>query len=226
MCTVYQEAQSPGSNLVVTCSDEKTGIQAIEHLQIKEMDEETPQKKVDPEYQRNGVTCLIAGRNVATGKVSSYSQGSTRNEKDFLKHIQSTVNQDNEKEHVIICDQLNTHKSESLVIWIASQINFSGDLGVKGKCGILKNMKSRMEFLEDKTHRIRFQFTPKHCSWMNQIENWFGFLQKRVIKKGQFSSVDDLEGKISEFIGYYNEHLAKPISWTFSGDKYRLKLTN
>lgn len=225
MSETYQQALDPDSNLVVTCTDEKTGIQAKEHIRAEGMSQEKAQR-VDPEYKRNGTTCLIAGRDVATGKVSSHTLGSTRNEGDFLRHAQSIVRQAPEKEHVLVCDQLNTHKSASLVEWVAAEIGFEGDLGVKGKSGILKSMESRMEFLERKEHRIRFQYTPKHCSWMNQIENWFGFLQSRVIKDGQFGSVEELEDKIDSFIDYYNSQLAKPVNWRFDGAKYRSKLAN
>lgn len=225
ICTVYAEAINPESKVRVTCSDEKTGIQAISHLKT-----EAPQKgrlrRIDPEYKRNGTTCLIAGLEVKTGEISSYSQGDTRDEEDYLKHVQEIVSKHPDDNHVIVCDQLNTHKSASLVEWIANEIQYDGDLGIKGKKGILRSMKSRMEFLEDKTHRIKFQFTPKHCSWMNQIENWFGFLQRRVIKNGYFDSVNILESKIEGFIDYYNDFLAKPRNWKFTGEKYRLLLEN
>ena len=215
---------TPESRTIVTCSDEKTGIQALSHLKT-----EAPQKgklqRIDPEYERNGTTCLIAGLDVKTGQVAHYTQGETRNAQDFLKHIQQIVAAHPNDQHVIVCDQLNTHKSDLLVQWIAEQIGYEGDLGMKGKSGILQSMKSRMKFLEDKTHRIKLLFTPKHCSWMNQIENWFGFLQKRVIKNGEFDSITTLHSKISGFIEYYNDFLAKPINWLFTGQKYRDKLT-
>lgn len=181
-------------------------------------------ERIDPEYTRNGTSCLIAGLDVKTGKINIYSQGETRNEIDYLNHIKSIIELDVDSKHIIVCDQLNTHKSESLVKYFSEQMNLTEDLGIKGKKGILKNMKSRMTFLEDKTHRIRLQFTPKHCSWMNQIENWFAFLQKRVIKYGQFKSPQDIEQKIKAFIQYFNLNLARPINWTFDGYKYRCKL--
>ena len=109
-------------------------------------------------------------------------------------------------EHIIICDQLNIHKSPSLVKWVAKQIEFKGDLGKQRRNGILFSMKTRMKFLEEKQHRIKFLYTPKHCSWMNQIENWFGKLQKQVINRGEFDSVTNLENKIDNYILYYNDH--------------------
>jgi len=87
-------------------------------------------------------------------------------------------------------------------------------------------MKSRMNFLENEKHKIRFYYTPKHCSWMNQIENWFGILERKVIKHGEFISVDNLEKQISNFIIYYNKVLSKPMKWSFNAEKYRQKLAS
>lgn len=223
ICEVYLECQQEASTTIVTSSDEKTGIQAKASIKVQAM-KEGEIEKIDSEYTRNGTSCLIAGLDVKTGEIKNYSQGKTRNELDYLNHIKSIIELNPTEKHIIVCDQLNTHKSESLVKYVAEQINYIDDLGVKGKSGILKNMKSRMIFLENKNHRIRFQFTPKHCSWMNQIENWFGCLQRRVIKHGQFKSTLDIEQKVDAFIQYFNSSLAQPINWKFNGYKYRCKL--
>jgi len=181
-------------------------------------------ERVDPEYKRNGTSCLIASRDVRTGKINAYTLGSTRTEQDHLEHIKNIVATDPQGEHVIICDQLNTHRSASLVQWVAEQIDHKGDLGVKRRKGILGSVKNRMRFLEDPAHRIRFLYTPIHCSWMNQIENWFGLLQKKVIKRGQFNSIKQLEDKVAAFITYYNNCLANSYHWKSEGEKYRHKL--
>jgi transposase len=81
-----------------------------------------------------------------------------------------------------------------------------------------KNSTSRKRFLEDESHRIRFVYTPKHCSWLNQIENWFSGLSRRVLKRGSFASVDELKAKILDYIKFYNE-TAKPMDWKYDGNQ-------
>jgi hypothetical protein len=216
-------ANCPDNEIVISSSDEKTGIQAISHSQISKMSV-GKLKRIESEYIRNGTTCLIASRNIKTGKLNAYILGQTRKEGDFLGHVQEIVATQPGKKHIIICDQLNTHKSASLVRWVASVCYETIELGIKGKEGVLKSQKSRMEFLEDERHHVRFCYTPKHCSWMNQIENWFGILERKIIKHGEFISVESLEKQISDFICYYNNILSKPIKWAFDTVKYRHKL--
>ena len=143
--------------------------------------------------------------------------GDTRNEFDFAGHIEKTISTDPAAEWIFICDNLNTHISEALVRMVAGEIGFKTDIGVKNKNGILKDMSSRQEFLKDKTHRIRFVYTPKHCSWLNQVEIWFGILVRKVLKRGSFESKTALREKITAFIGYFNRTMAKPFKWTYKG---------
>lgn len=127
---------------------------------------------------------------------------------------------------VFLSDQLNTHLSESLVVWAAQVNNIDTDLGVKGKKGLLKNLQTRMTFLENEKHRIRFVFTPKHCSWLNPIENWFAKLQTHVITNGNFSSIENLNLKIENYIIFFNKCLVKPMKWKFKGFIKSEKLLN
>ena len=210
-----------GVHLVST--DEKTGIQALERA--------APTKPMRPgvagqasrverqeyEYIRHGTQCLIANFEVATGKQIAPSIGATRTEENFVAHIRQTVNTAPNDEWMFILDQLNTHQSAGLVEWVAQAIGFKESLGEKGKTGILESMSTRAEFLTNKEHRIRFVYTPKHCSWLNQIEMWFSILVRRLLKRASFTSTDDLRQRILAFIEYFNETLAKPFKWTYKG---------
>ncbi|AUB43847.1 Thiamin-phosphate pyrophosphorylase (plasmid) [Nostoc flagelliforme CCNUN1] len=118
---------------------------------------------------------------------------------------------------IFVTDQLNTHKSESLVRQVATNCGIDIDLGIKGKSGILHSMESRAAFLTDTSHRIRFVYTPKHSSWLNQIECWFSILVRRLLRRGNFISTHDLKQQILNFIDYFNCTLAKPFVWKFLG---------
>ena len=128
----------------------------------------------------------------------------------------ATVDTDPQAEWIFITDQLNTHQSASLVEFVAAG-EIQTDLGRKEKEGILKSMASRAAFLQDPTHRIRFVFTPKHCSWLNQVEIWFGILTRRLLKRGRFASTEELKQRILAFIEFFNQTLAKPFRWTYIG---------
>ncbi len=89
-------------------------------------------------------------------------------------------------------------------------------IAVLGKSGILKSYSSYTDFLYDKNHRIHFVYTPKHCSWMNQIEIWFGIINCRLLKRKSYQSVQQLEESILRFIKQYNV-TANPFKWTYKG---------
>ena len=168
------------------------------------------------EYKRHGTTTLIAAIKVENGKVFHYRMGKSHKEDDFANFIKQVLAMLPEMDQVIILvDQLDTHKSEALVRWLAEEDG--EDVGCKGKYGILKNQASRMAYLESEHHRVRFLFTPRHCSWLNPIENWFAKLQRHVIKNGNFKTMDNLRTQINEYIEYHNDWLAKPMKWKFVG---------
>jgi len=160
--------------------------------------------------------CLTANLEVWCGWIIAPTLGPTRTETDFLAHVQQTVATDPEAGWVFVVDNLNTHQSESLVVWVARAWGIAGDLGVKGKRGVLKSQPSRAAFLSDKGHRIRFVYTPKHTSWLNQVEIWFSILVRKLLRRGSFSSVADLRARILAFIDYFNRTMAKPIRWLYS----------
>lgn len=168
------------------------------------------------EYIRHGTQCLIASFDVVTGKVFP-SIGDTRTEADFEAHVAANVDTDPDAIWVFVSDQLNTHMSEALVRFVASRCNITDDLGEKGKSGVLRGMASRAAFLADPTHRIRFVYTPRHCSWLNQVEIWFSTLGRRLLNRGSFVSTDALRQTVLEFIDYHNRVWAQPYRWTYTG---------
>ena len=217
ICEAYHTAICNYSNDIHTVSvDEMTGIQALEH--------KYPDKGVAPgqpakqefEYIRHGTTTLIGFMEVATGEIICPFLNKTRTEEDFLAAVSNVVLLAPNDRWNFVCDGLNTHKSESLVRFVAEQCGITEDLGIKDKSGILKNMKSRSQFLSDTYHRIRFIYTPKHCSWLNQIEIWFSILVRRLLKRKSYASIDDLNSSILRFIEQYNL-TAKAFRWTYTG---------
>jgi putative transposase len=194
-----------------------TGIQAIERLFASHRMKPKQVEKIEFEYIRHGTQTLIANWHIAKGQVLTPSIGATRTEEDFVQHISQTIDTDPDAGWIFIVDQLNIHKSESLVRLLAQRCQMEIDLGIKEKSGILQSMSTRAAFLSDPAHRIRFVYIPKHTSWLNQIECWFSILMRRFLKRSNFISTDDLKQKILEFISYYNKTLAKPFIWKFQG---------
>lgn len=216
MCDLYGQAQSlHEQGIKVMSCDEKTGIQALERMV-------TPMKagryeRQEHEYERHGTLCLIANFEVATGKIVAPTIGNTRNEKDFEKHIRKTVETSPLASWIFIVDNLNTHQSESLVRYVAEACGIQEELGKKGKSGVLQSKRTRAKFLADPTHRIRFVYTPKHASWLNQVEIWFSILVKRLLKRLSVKSKQELKKKISGFIDYFNTTMATAFKWTYKG---------
>lgn len=198
-------------------TDEKTGIQALEckHPTLPMMPGRVERREY--EYIRHGTLALMANFEVALGRILAPSLGPTRTEEDFAAHIAQTLASDPGGAWIFIVDQLNTHKSEALVRLVAQACDVAVDLGVKGKAGILESMETRAAFLQDPTHPIRFVYTPVHTSWLNQVEIWFSILVRRLLKRGNFTSVDDLKQRILDFIAYFNRTMAKPFKWTYAG---------
>ncbi len=221
VCDVYHHAielHEQGTHVV--CTDEKPGIQVLERdhpTHPAEPGGVQPKERREHNYDRHGTLCLMANFEVVTGKIVSPTLGPTRTEADFVAHILHTIRRDPEGRWTFVTDQLNTHQSAGLVELVARECGIAEDLGQKGVHGILKSMSTRKEFLSDAAHRIRFVYTPKHASWLNQVEIWFSILVRRLLKRGNFHSVEQLRARILQFIDFFNATMAKPFKWTYTG---------
>jgi len=206
--------ETEGTHIVST--DEMTGVQALERKYPDKPPVPGMSAKMEFEYIRHGTTNLIGFFNVATGSLYAPYLNQTRSEDDFCKAVSDILLTDPLAKWTFVSDGLNIHKSESLVRLVAKACDIDIDLGEKGKYGILKNMESRTEFLNDPDHKIRFVYTPKHSSWMNQIEIWFGIIRRKLLKRKSYSSTDELKESIRRFIEQYNL-TAHPFKWTYAG---------
>lgn len=220
VCQTYLEAPHlyHHFNTHTVCVDEMTSLQANERRAPTKLARPGQRAKEEFQYTRHGTVCLTGNWHVVRGQILSPTLSETRDNEDFAGHIQQTIATDPEAGWVFVVDNLNTHCGQPLVQMVANELGVDPKtLGVAKKHGVLKSMVSRRAFLSDLAHRIRFVFIPKHSSWLNQIEIIFGVINRRVLRRGSYTSKADLIEKLHRFMVYFNETIGKPMNWTYTG---------
>ena len=203
---LYQQGE------LVVCVDEKTGIQALERLHPTKPARSGRVALQEFEYLRHGTRCLLASLVVPTGQVLG-SVTARRATWDFVRHVRDVVVAfpHVQKFHWVM-DNLNTHWTFALCRYLARRRR--GRLAGPAEAA---HGAQRRAFLQDPSHKHVVHYTPKHGSWLNQIEIWFGVLARRVLRRGEFRSVEELARRIREYIDYYDRHVAHPYAWTYTG---------
>jgi transposase len=220
VCQTYLQAPQLyfQENTHTVSVDEMPGIQALERIAKTIPMQPRRPVRIEYEYQRHGTLCLFGNWDVVLGQMIAPTIRETRTDEDFAWHIHHTVQTDSEAGWVFVVDNLNTHCSAALVRYVARLEGMDENmLGQKGKAGILTSMATRQAFLSDRRHRVRFVYLPKHSSWLNQIEVIFGIVSRRVVRRGNFSSLAALKERLLLFIDYFNRTFARPFRWTYTG---------
>src|SRR5216684_4323720 len=180
-------------------------------LNSHDPDFEAKAQKREHEYIRHGVRALLASFVVPTGQLV-WNLGQTRTSADWAAHLMHVVHQlPAMQRYDWVIDNLNTHWSLDVCRLVAQWC------AVPYCPKALRRGVQRRAFLSDPTHQHVFHFTPKHGSWLNQVELWFSVLARRFLKRGDFTSAQDFETRLGDYLEVYNTHHAHPYRWTYTG---------
>ena len=197
---------------LVICCDEKTGRQILERKAPTKPAQAGRRERREHEYIRHGTRVLINSLAVATGQIA-WTIGTTRKATDFVTHLQQAYQRlPRMKRYDWVMDNLNTHWSLDICRLVARWCNvpFEPQKLTKGP--------QRRAFLSDPSHWHVFHCTPKHGSWLNQAELFFGVLHRRFLVRGSFSSAKDFVRRLERFLKDYNARHAHPYRWTYTGE--------
>jgi hypothetical protein len=196
---------------LLICCDEKTGMQILQRKYPTQPVQPGKPEKREFEYIRHGTRTLITSFCVPTGEVV-WDLGQTRTSEDFARHFAHVALHFRDfEEFDWVVDNLNTHWSMEVCEYVAAL----SDVPFEPKQ--LRTGKQRRAFLTDPSHKHVFHFTPKHGSWLNQVELWFSVLSRRFLKCGDFTGPEDFEQRLLAFLEEYNRRHAHPYRWTYTG---------
>ena len=171
--------------------DEKTGMQALSRRRPLEPSASGREGRFDFEYKRNGTRCLFACFDVGRGWVLGRCT-KQRTREDFLSFMDEVASAYPQRHVHVIVDNLNTHRDTQQGAFVTDWNNRHGG-------------------------RFLFHYTPTHGSWLNQVELWFCILGRRILRYGNFHSVDELVAAVEAFIREWNATEAHPFRWTYEG---------
>ncbi len=212
ICQLYVQAlRFYQQGRVVICADEKTGMQILQRAHPTQPVQPGKPEKREHEYIRHGARALLASFVVPTGQLV-WHLGQTRTSADWAAHLTHVVQQlPAMQRYDWVVDNLNTHWSLAVCRLVAQWCHIP-------YCPkTLQRGVQRRAFLSDPTHQHVFHFTPKHGSWLNQVELWLSVLARRFLKRGDFASAHDFETRLGDYMEIYNTHHAHPYRWTYTG---------
>jgi hypothetical protein len=200
------------------CYDECPGIQILQRLAPDLRTQETKIQIEEFEYIRHGTTDVLAFFDVNTGKVfAEYSPDHTKDTivKTFENHFKNSP-QDEQLDYIM--DNLSAHCCYKLCQLVAQYSNV--DCPEENE---LETMHKRRQWLMQANKRIIFHYTPYHGSWLNQVEYWFGMLQSKCLKE-TYQSPGAMHGAIKNYVNLWNQVLAKPFKWEYTGEGLHKKV--
>ena len=204
---LVQAHNEPDDERAVVSFDEKTGMQAKERIAPSQPMAYGKPARMEFEYARHGTLVLFAMMLVSTGELFARTRPERTNPvtASVLGSLLQELLKAGYKKIDVVLDQLNTHWSLDLLREVARLCGLP-ELAEEA----VRTGAQRRVWLEDPNKPIVFYFTPKHASWLNPIEIWFGVLARKVLRRGSFCSTTDLEEKVHRFVEYFNQKMARP----------------
>ncbi|WP_324669939.1 IS630 family transposase [Geochorda subterranea] len=183
--------RDPPDDAVILCIDEKTGMQALERKHETRRAIPGRPGRCEYEYIRHGTQSLLAAFDIRTGRVTARC-GPTRTAEDLVSLLEAVAEAYREAARIIVIwDNLDIHHDGPQARWSRFNARHGG--------------------------KFEFVYTPRHASWVNQVEIFFSILQRRCLKHGDFHSAEELRERVLAFIARWNTEEGHPFHWTFRG---------